>query len=527
MKYNLPSGRVLIISFVGLFLIAGLVSLMQTSAATYSLAAEAEAGTVTGSLEVGDADGASGDQAVTFGGGNPTVATQLRVAPDGRSFVKADGSPYFWIGDTAWGLFINLKRAEIIEYLDNRAAKGIHVIQAVVVRSPSGSNGPNAEGDMPYSGGNLSSPTVTPGNNPANATEYDYWDHVEFAIQEASKRNMYIALLPAWGYARQVGDLKTTNAEAYGKFLGERYATRYSNLIWVMGGDDNDGFFPEVWRPLAKGVAIGASGSEDYSKVLMTYHPGGATGNSAKALHGEAWLDFNMHQSGHVRISSGPWSDVELSYGKTPVKPFLDGEPTYEEHPINFNTANGYADAFEARASAYAQVFSGAAGHTYGHHNIWMFYGAHRGGGGASPKNIHWRSAMDSAGGRQMGYLRRLVDVHQRRDVYRVRDTAGIIRSDTYGNTNAAIRAIRASDNSYIMVYSMQGRAFDANTSLVSGTGISAYWFNPRDNTRQTISNPQRGSTVRFTPPTNSNNNDWVLVVDDAAKGYAQAGNGS
>ncbi len=506
---------------------AGLVALRQSGAAGFTAMSEAEAGNLVGQARAVSINGASGGQAVAFGGGfNPPptgAATQLRIGPDNRSFVKADGSPYFWVGDTAWGLFMNLKRAEAVEYLQNRADKGIHVIQAVLVRSPSGSNGPNAEGDSPVNG-SVSNIITTPGNNPANAAEYDYWDHVDFVIQEAAKRDMYIALLPAWGYARQQGEITASNAQGYGNFLGQRFARNYSNIIWVTGGDDNDGFFPEVWRALAKGIAIGATGSEDYSKVLMSYHPGGSTGSSANALHNEPWLDFNMHQSGHGRISNGAWNDVELSYNKSPAKPFLDGEPTYEEHPIEFNPSNGYADAFEARASAYSQVFNGASGHTYGHHNIWMFYGAFRGGGGSNPKNINWRTAMNSAGAQQMGYMRKLIDSRLRTGINRVRDTGGIIKSDTFGTSNAAIRAFRGSDNSYLMVYSMQGRGFSANTSIISGGSLQAFWFNPRDGRSTAISNPQRGAAVQFTPPSSNNNNDWVLVVDDANRGYGAPG---
>ncbi|MDN5747355.1 MAG: DUF4038 domain-containing protein, partial [Pseudonocardia sp.] len=39
-----------------------------------------------------------------------TGPTQLSVGPDGSSFVTADGEPFFWLGDTAWSLFVNLDR---------------------------------------------------------------------------------------------------------------------------------------------------------------------------------------------------------------------------------------------------------------------------------------------------------------------------------------------------------------------------------------------------------------------------------
>jgi Protein of unknown function (DUF4038) len=36
----------------------------------------------------------------------------LRVGPDGRHLVRADGRPFFYLADTAWSLFHRLTREE-------------------------------------------------------------------------------------------------------------------------------------------------------------------------------------------------------------------------------------------------------------------------------------------------------------------------------------------------------------------------------------------------------------------------------
>lgn len=502
------------------------IALIATLAAGLVYDIEAEQNIAGNAAKITDPS-ASGGSALAFGSksqpdgsGGTTAALQLKVASDGRSFVKADGTPFFWLGDTAWSLFVNLDRSEVAQYLDNRAGKGFNVIQAVAVGTPSGGNGPNRQGDSPFSGG-LSDLSITPGNNPSSDAEYDYWDHVEYVIQEAAERNMYIGLLPVWSSSTANDELNTSNAQEYGEFLGERFGKKYSNIVWITGGDDNDGYFPEIWDNLTRGIAIGASGSEDYSKVLMTYHPGGGR-NSADAFHDESWLDFNMHQSGHdlVDYNGGVWNNIDLSYNKTPAKPFVDGEPLYEQHPIDFDPSNGYGSATDVRQIAYISSFSGAAGHTYGHHNIWMFYGTPRGGSGASPKDIYWKEAMDAPGAQQMGYLQALMQSRARPNVFRVWDQ-GLIQSDTYGESSAAIRAIRGSDNSYLMVYSGEGRSFGVNTGALSGSNITAYWYDPRTGDATEISSPSKGSDVQFNPPSDD---DWVLVVDDASKGYGQPG---
>ena len=55
---------------------------------------------------------------------------KLTISPNKRH-IQLDGKPFFWLGDTAWLLFQKLTYEEALIYLDNRAAKGFTVIQAM------------------------------------------------------------------------------------------------------------------------------------------------------------------------------------------------------------------------------------------------------------------------------------------------------------------------------------------------------------------------------------------------------------
>jgi len=59
---------------------------------------------------------------------------KLRVSENGRYFVDQDGKPFFYLGDTVWLSFQRMNRAEVKEYLQERAAKRFTVIQAYVLR---------------------------------------------------------------------------------------------------------------------------------------------------------------------------------------------------------------------------------------------------------------------------------------------------------------------------------------------------------------------------------------------------------
>src|ERR1035437_9617200 len=56
----------------------------------------------------------------------------IRVSANGHYFVKADGTPFFWFGDTAWCIFNHPTPEDIDLYLDDRKAKGFTVIQGCV-----------------------------------------------------------------------------------------------------------------------------------------------------------------------------------------------------------------------------------------------------------------------------------------------------------------------------------------------------------------------------------------------------------
>src|SRR5690242_13804076 len=77
----------------------------------------------------------------------------LKVSPNGRYFMTADGKPFFWLGDTGWLLFSKLNREEAIKYLDDRKQKGFNVIQVMVLHQ---TKVVNAYGDAALKDSNVS-----------------------------------------------------------------------------------------------------------------------------------------------------------------------------------------------------------------------------------------------------------------------------------------------------------------------------------------------------------------------------------
>ena len=99
-----------------------------------------------------------------------------------------------------------------------------------------------------------------------------------------------------------------------------------------------------VIRAMARGLRKGDGGNH-----LLTLHPNGGSGSS-KTFHDDDWLDFNMRQNGHVAEFTGRYDQTRVDYDRTPVKPVVDGEPIYEDHPVSFDAKKlGHSIAADVR----------------------------------------------------------------------------------------------------------------------------------------------------------------------------------
>jgi hypothetical protein len=107
-----------------------------------------------------------------------------------------DGTPFFWLADTGWEMLHRLNREEMETYLENRRQKGFNVIQTVIISEFIHlDKSTNFYGDSIFVNENPVIPKITPGSNPENSTEYDFWDNVDYAVKLAEGKGLYLALL--------------------------------------------------------------------------------------------------------------------------------------------------------------------------------------------------------------------------------------------------------------------------------------------------------------------------------------------
>lgn len=430
-------------------------------------------------------------------------AQQLTISKNARYIEDTDGKPFFWLGDTAWELFHRLDREEADIYLEDRASKGFTVIQAVVLAELNGLEEPNPYGEVPLI------------NNFPGTPNKKYFEHVDYIIEKANDLGMYVGLLPTWGdkFNKKWGEgpevFSNENAKKYGEFLGKRYKNK--KIIWILGGDRNpeDEEHYAIIRAMAEGLE-----NEHKGKQIMTYHPQGGS-NTATLFPDEHWLDFHFFQSGHGAVNSPNYKFNNYNLKLTPLKPTLEGEPRYEDHPINWKPDSlGWYDAFDVRQAAYWSMLSGAAGHTYGNHNIWQMW--EEGLYPISWARTHWREALNHSGAQQMSFMKKLFEV---RPWFSLLPDQSLILNENIEGAAYQVSAL-STDSSYALIYTPYGKRISVDLNRITGNTIKAWWFNPRDGRYIFIKDISDKKREDFTPHASGRGSDWVLVLENKERNY-------
>jgi hypothetical protein len=451
----------------------------------------------------------------------PTTAPlpAIHVSDNGRHFVKADGTPFFWLGDTAWCIFNHPSPADVDLYLNDRKAKGFNVIQGcIAVWDFSGRKNP--DGETPFL------------NNDPKTPNDAFFKNVDSIIDKATARGMYVAILPFWTKNTRSGPFADPDGmKVYCHYLAKRYAKR--NIFWVLGGDTSGQPVIAVTDAEAVGLQEGAK-EAGVDKLIITFHPTGRQ-SSSFWFQERPWLDFNAIQSGHT-INTTNFQLVGDDYAKKPVKPTLDMEPGYENITnglvrTNVTDATPRIQAVDIRRSAYLAVFAGGAGHTYGNGEVYEFFHVVPPGGSLGNAgwhaNMEWTDALKLPASGQVQFVRYLIE--SRPMLERIPDNslvAGTIATRALDRLAAA----RGESGDYAFVYLPAGQTkVTVNTGKLSGTSLTAWWYDPRTGTAAKIDTAAKAATRDFTVPpadakTPEANADWVLVVDDSSKNFAAPG---
>lgn len=418
---------------------------------------------------------------------------QLKVSDNARYLQEESDAPFFYLADTAWELFHRLDEKEAAHYLQVRADQGFNVVQAVALAELDGLKTPNRYGEVPLHDLDPEKPNEA------------YFAFVDRVLARANALGLRLGLLPTWGNQwnrmNAPGEEVFTpdNAYVYGEFLGRRY--RDAHLIWILGGDRlvQTREHRDILRAMAAGLEKGDGGAH-----LKTFHPRGKH-TSAETFHDEAWLDFNMVQSGHTRDYPN-WEMIERDYRRVPPKPVLDGEPCYEGHAImtdDWEPNDDWFTDWHARRACYRAVFAGACGHTYGAGAVWQMFDAAR-CHATGKVNASWRESLDLPGATQMRRARRLLESLTPSQYFsRVPDDALIVARPARVLAAGATRG-----EGFALAYLPDGGEIEIADEFKD---YGARWFDPRSGEYSRCET----SGTTFVAPTQGEGCDWVLHLEE------------
>ncbi|HUT59243.1 MAG TPA: DUF4038 domain-containing protein [Phycisphaerae bacterium] len=362
--------------------------------------------------------------------------TPILVSDSGRYFVRPEGEPFFWLGDTQWELFRSFSLEDARQILDSRSSLGFNCLQIMLVGvNPT----ENVEGELPWHHGDPLKPNEK------------YFAHVDRVIDLCGGYDGLVLVVGIYHSVLMKGLINPENARPWARWVAQRYG-RVPAVVWSMYPRAIREDIP-VCRELARGLREADGGSH-----LITAHPDPSPASSGTILHDEDWLAFNSIQThSHTDLI---YFMVADDYGRQPAKPVVMAEGAYEE---------GMGYGFDVtplwiRRQAYYSYLTGGY-HTYGHRGFWQI-------------PLSWRQALDPPGARQMGILKKAIMA--RNQWWRLTPDQELLPSGGRTDGQVLVLAARHPEGRWAIVYTASPSRFCVDMRrLGPGRESEAFWIDP------------------------------------------------
>jgi hypothetical protein len=450
--------------------------------------------TVSAFDAAGDQSGAAGPATATTAAGLAQPTYPVKLSSDQRYLVDQTGRPFYIHGEAAWSLISQVNDEDARYYLNDRAAKGFNSIIVNLIEHKYANRAPaNINGDLPFSGTAFQSSQLEP-----------YFAHADFVIQQAALRGITVLLFPSYvgfncddeGWCSEMQAATDAQMFAWGQYVGNRYKS-FPNIIWVIGGDADPNSFTNL-RSRLNQVALGIA-SADPVHTLYTAHNNRAE-SAMDIWQGAPWLTLNDVYTSDFDVAFNCSTNAQ----RTGALPVFMVEDFYEGPPHNLTLLG-------IRTQDYQSVLWGcSAGRFNGNRVIWGF-------NCPDPtwcSTIPWKTQLDTPGTVYAVNLARLL---QSREFWLMQgDFSNAVMTAGQRANSFSTQAVtsRTSDGQTIMAYIPTQRAVTMDLRKMSGASATAWWYNPQTGDATLIGNFPTTGSQNFTPP---DQNDWVLVIDDAA----------
>jgi hypothetical protein len=433
----------------------------------------------------------------------------LKISSNGRYMTYADGTPFFYLGDTHW--ILSHERfstsnavgvASQFKYtVDKRVMQGFTVFQSepgwqarsAQIRITDEANA-DEEADANFSHG------------------FTRADLAGFA--NLDRKFKYIAdngLVHANAEICWVGDPAgfPIFTEALMARLAKYWVARYGAypVIWTIAQEIDKNFYGaydgtaiKKWFAAAQSIAD----NDGYHHPVMPHME-----NTDHTTASNSWWSGKRFHSGWAVQWQGELTDMDTARGfwnASPAKPSVLYESAYDHF---------WTDSREALGAAYKSFQYGMYGYGYGANGIWndiySMPGAPGDFGTAYEMPAHyfwWRDGADLHTGDQLTYFKRFyTNLEWWKLVPRFND-------HTWSSFADPSRSILSSDGqgTFVAFFFGSGKSTGTLNRMEERSTYLAQWFNPRDGLYVNISTfTQKGS--QWVIPDRPSAEDWVLLV--------------
>jgi hypothetical protein len=285
----------------------------------------------------------------------------LKVSNNARHLVREDGTPFFYLADTAWASFGNVPLELWEPYLRYRKMQGFNALQiSILPIIHDRSVGPGLVEPFAFR---------QEGVYDFSQRNEAYFHKAEKMVQMAVDNDFVPVLGVLWlCYAIQrdtpnPNRMTLDEVREYSTFAARRFA-RYDPIFFISGDtpqyDDQEIERYRVSLEATKAVCPDA---------LYTMHIAGRRVLDERLIDG---IDFYMYQSGHSAHDQQSARRLAQAFQDLPPKPIVNGEPCYEGHGRMRAEDRNKFSAFDVRRATWQSLLSGASmGITYGAQGIW------------------------------------------------------------------------------------------------------------------------------------------------------------
>lgn len=433
-------------------------------------------------------------QVVPYEGDNPVYRHgPLRLSEDRRYLVHEDGTPFFWLADTAWNGVIKSSLDEWQEYLTFRRRQGFTVIQFVTTHWRGGPY--DRMGERAYEG-----------DRHIERLNVEFFKRIDPKFSMLNEYGFVAAPVLLWAFPDNISpgfNLSDEDALLLARYLVARYGAYI--VVWILAGDgDYRGERAERWRRIGRELFQGKR------RQPVTIHPAGKHWVLREFID-EAWLDIVGYQSGHgVSEEDLKWlcfGPPSRDWKLKPPRPFINLEPNYEMH-LAYRTLKPITPYMVRRVAYWSLLVAPTAGVSYGTNGIWYWAEkpetpfAHPNSGVARP----WWEAMRLPGAEDMSRLKRIFAElpwwSLRPDPELLAEQPGLKRVELF------VAASRSPDGELAIVYTPVKQKLRLNLSRMNKP-VRMVWVNPRTGDCSEEEEIVKTDTL-LEPP---GGGDWILIL--------------